>query len=107
VVVREFLPGRTTAPEAAEPLGKNLNPASIKLTSSSLSNLLKVQVTGIRRLDVWVSPRLIDFKKRLEVRVNGRSFFRGTARPNIEPFLEDLRLRGDRQQIYWLKVSAG
>lgn len=107
VVVREFLPGRTTAPEAAEPLGKNLNPASIKMTSSSLSNLVKVDVVGIRRLDVWLSPRLVDFKKRLEVRVNRRPFFRGTAKPNIEPFLEDLRLRGDRQQIYWLKVSAG
>ena len=29
------------------------------------------------------------------------------AKPDLEPFLEDLRLRGDRQQIYWLKVPVG
>ena len=107
VVIREFLPGRTTAPEAVEPLGKNLNPATIKVSTSALSNLLQVTTTGIKRLDVWVSPRLIDFKKRMEVRVNGKPFFKAVAKPNLEPLLEDLRVRGDRQQVYWLKVSAG
>jgi hypothetical protein len=28
-------------------------------------------------------------------------------RPNPEQLLEDLRLRGDRQQIYWMKIAAG
>ncbi len=37
VVVREFKPGHTTAPEAAEILGKNLNPASIEMKTSSLA----------------------------------------------------------------------
>ena len=107
VVVREFQPGRTTAPEATEPLGKNLNPAIIKMKSSSLSNLLNIQVNGIHRLDVWVSPKLIDFKRKIEVRINGKPYYKELAKPNIEPLLEDLRLRGDRQQVYWLKVTAG
>ena len=34
IVVRDFSPGRTTAPEAAEVLGQNLNPASIEMKSS-------------------------------------------------------------------------
>jgi hypothetical protein len=106
VVIREFLPGRTTAPEAVEPSGKNLNPATVKVKISNLSNLVTVQATGVRKIDVWVSPRLIDFKKKFEVRINGRSF-KGLAKPGPEPLLEDLRLRGDRQQIYWMKVSAG
>jgi pimeloyl-ACP methyl ester carboxylesterase len=107
VVIREFQPGRTTAPEAVEPLGNNLNPASIKMTSSSLSNLLNLTINGVKRLDVWVSPKLIDFKKRMEVRINGKTFFKAVAKPNLAPLLEDLRIRGDRQQVYWLKVSAG
>jgi pimeloyl-ACP methyl ester carboxylesterase len=107
VVIREFQPGRTTAPEAVEPLGNNLNPASIKMTSSSLSNLLNLTINGVKRLDVWVSPKLIDFKKRMELRINGKTYFKGVAKPNLAPLLEDLRLRGDRQQVYWLKVSAG
>jgi dienelactone hydrolase len=106
VVVREFQPGRTTAPEAADPFGKNLKPATLKMKSSNLSNLINIQANGIKRLDVWVSPKLIDFKKKFEVRINGKSF-KGLAKPGPEQLLEDLRLRGDRQQIYWMKVSAG
>ena len=29
------------------------------------------------------------------------------AKPDIEPFLEDVRIRGDRQQVYWLKIPVG
>jgi pimeloyl-ACP methyl ester carboxylesterase len=107
VVVREFAAGRTTAPEAADPDGKNLAPATIKVKSSSLSNLLNLQLNGVKSLDVWVSSKLIDFQRRLEVRINGKPYFKGMAKPDLEPLLEDLRLRGDRQQVYWLKVPAG
>ena len=107
VVVREFQPGRTTAPQAVDGFGKNLNPATIKMKSSGLSNLLNISTDGVKRLDVWVSPKLVDFRKRLEVRINGRSFFKGLARPTLDSVLEDVRIRGDRQQVYWMKVSAG
>ena len=107
VVVREFSPGRTTAPEAVEMLGQNLNPATLKMKTSSLSNLINLKVDGIKRLDVWLSPKLIDFKRKLEVRINDKPRFKGSAKLTLEPLLEDLRLRGDRQQLYWLKVSAG
>jgi hypothetical protein len=107
LIVREFNPGSITAPEAAEPLGQNLKPATIEMQSSNLSNLLKVSANGVKRLDVWVSPKLFDFKKRLEVRINERAYFKGPVKPDIAPLLEDLRVRADRQQIYWLKVTAG
>jgi len=76
------------------------------MTSSTLSNLLRLEATGIKRMDVWISPKLIDFKKKFEVRINGKSF-KQAPRPGPEPLLEDLRIRGDRQQTYWLKLSAG
>jgi predicted esterase len=107
VVIREFQAGRTTAPEAVEPFGRNLNPATIRMASSSLSNQIRLEANGLKRLDVWVSPKLIDFKKRMEIKINNRSWFKGMAKLELEPLLEDLRLRGDRQQVYWLKVSAG
>lgn len=107
LVIREFAPGRTTAPELLDPLGKNLRPATLELRTSALSNLLNIKASGVRSLDVWVSPRLIDFQKRMEVRVNNKRAFYGVAKPDLEPFLEDLRVRGDRQQPYWLKVSVG
>jgi predicted esterase len=98
---------RITAPGVVDALGQNLNPATIEVQTVTMSNLVKVNANGVQKLDVWVSPKLIDFKKRLEVRINGRAYFKGPIKPDLAPFLEDLRVRGDRQQTYWLKVSAG
>jgi len=107
VVVHDFSPGRSTAPEAVDMLGQNLTPAILKMKSSSQGNLINLKAGGITRLDVWVSPRLIDFKRKLEVRLNDRPRYKGAVKLALDAFLEDLRLRGDRQQVYWMKVSAG
>ncbi len=108
VVIREHSQNRTTAPEAVEMLGQNLSPARLKMRSSTLSNLLNIKAEGVKKLDVWLSPKLIDFKRKLEIRINSdKAFFKGQVKLSLEPLLEDLRLRGDRQQIYWYKIAAG
>ena len=107
VVVREFQKGRTTAPEAVEPFGNNLKPATLAFKTSTISNLLDIKSSGVTRMDVWVSPKLIDFRRKVEVKINGKSLYKGVTRPELGPLLEDVRIRGDRQQIYWMKVSAG
>lgn len=107
IVAREFSEGRTTAPEAVDPLGRNLNPATIKLKTSSLSNLLDLTVSGITRLDVWAGPELVDFKRKLEVRVNRKAVYKAQPKLDFRPMLEDLRIRGDRGQMYWVKIEAG
>jgi pimeloyl-ACP methyl ester carboxylesterase len=106
VVVHEFASGRSTAPEAVEMLGQNLSPATLKMRSSNQANLINLRVNGIKRLDVWVNPRLIDFRRKLEVRVNEKQRFKASAKLTLDGMLEDLRLRGDRQQVYWLKVPV-
>ncbi len=107
VVVREIAQGRTTSPEAADPFGKNLRPATIAMKTSVQGNLLNLTTSGINRLDVWVSPRQIDFKKKMEVRLNGKPLFKGIAKLEFDPMLEDIRIRGDRQQLYYMKVVMG
>jgi hypothetical protein len=105
LVAREIRAGRTTAPEAVDGFGKNLRPASLKLDSSKMSNLLRVTTNGVTAIDVWVPPALIDFSKRMEVRINGKSL-KGQPKTELAPLLEDLRVRGDRKQVYWMKVSV-
>ncbi|MDR3619265.1 MAG: alpha/beta hydrolase [Paludisphaera borealis] len=109
MVIRGFAEGRTTAPEAAEVLGQNLRPATLKMKTSSISNLVDLQLDGITQVDIWLSPKLVDFKRKLEIRINrGRkSFYKGQPTLELKPMLEDLRVRGDRQQIYWFKIAAG
>ncbi len=107
VVVHDFVRGRSMAPEAVEILGQNLNPATIKMKSSTQGNLLNLRLNGLARVDIWVSPRMIDFKRKVEVRINERPRYKGAVKLTLDAFLEDLRLRGDRQQVYWMKVPVG
>ncbi|MDG3004302.1 PHB depolymerase family esterase [Paludisphaera mucosa] len=107
IVVKGFTEGRTTAAEAVEPLGRNLNPATLKMRTSSLSNLVDLTVSGVDKLDVWLNPKLVDFKRKLEVRVNRKALYKGQPKLDLRPMLEDLRLRGDRGQMYWVKIEVG
>lgn len=107
LIIDSLQQGRSTAPEATETNGKNLRPATIEYKQSSQSNLINLRLNGVSKLHVWVGPPLIDFNKRMEVRVNGKPLFKGAAEPNLHDFLEDLRIRGDRRQTYWLKVHRG
>ena len=100
LVVKGFAEGRTTAAEAAEPLGRNLSPATLKMRTSSISNLVDVTVSGVEKLDVWLSPETADFKRKMEVRVNRKAVFKGQPKLELQPMLEDLRIRGDRGQMY-------
>ncbi len=112
VVVKEFADGRTTAPEATEVLGQNLRPAEIKMGSSRQSNLIRLDVKGVRALDVWLNPQILNFKKpgvpRVTIRVNRKDVIhgrRGILKLDLESMLDDLRVRGDREQLYWHRIS--
>jgi acetyl esterase/lipase len=107
VIVREIANGRVTSPEAADPIGKNLRPATIKMRSSVQGNSISLTTSGINRLDYWVSPKLIDFKKKVDIKLNGTSLLKGSVKLEFDPMLEDLRIRGDRQQLYYYKVVMG
>jgi pimeloyl-ACP methyl ester carboxylesterase len=107
VVVREFEAGRTTAPEAVEMLGNNLKPALIEMKSSAISNLVRLDVKGISSLDIWLSPKLIDFTRKADIRINGKPYSRqAKIKLEMEPMLDDLRVRGDRKQLYWHRIST-
>ena len=106
-IIQDFVPGRTTTPETADPLGKNIRPATVKLRTSTQGNLLNLTTSGINQFDMWISAKLIDFKRKLEVRQNDRVIYRGQVKPDFALMLEDLRIRGDRQQLYHWKVSVG
>jgi hypothetical protein len=106
VVVRNYASDRVKLPEQVDPLGKNLKPATIARKDRTLANLIDVDTSGVDRMDIWLGPPNIDPTKRLEIRVNGRTQYKGQPTIEIDSFLEDLRIRGDRQQTYWLKFST-
>jgi pimeloyl-ACP methyl ester carboxylesterase len=107
VVVREFGPGRTTAPEAVEVLGHNLSPATLEVKISSMSNMINLEVNGLKRVDVWLSPKLVDFKRKFVLQIHREPYWKGLLKLEIESLLQDYRVRGDRQQLYWHRLTAG
>jgi hypothetical protein len=108
VVVRDFSKRRAMPPEAVDPLGRNLKPATIDFRDNDILNKAMLTTSGISALDVWVSPDRFEFDKKLEVQVNNKTYFKGKPDlTDLGPFLEDQRLRGDRKQVYWLRVPIG
>jgi dienelactone hydrolase len=107
VVIRDFARGRSVAPEVADPLGRGIRPAKVQFRANAVLNKLVVDTNGVTRLDVWVGPDQVDFSKRVEIQINGKSYFKDVPKlTDYEPFLEDLRIRGDRQQVFWMRVAA-
>jgi hypothetical protein len=106
VLVKEFSQGRSMDEQALDPLGRNLKPATLEYIVNPVLNRVEVTANGIRQLDVWVPVGLIDYEKKMEVQVNRRTFFKGMAKPDLEPILDDLRVRGDRKEVYGLKVAV-
>jgi pimeloyl-ACP methyl ester carboxylesterase len=61
--------------------------------------------SGGERATIRLSPELVDFANRVEVKIGGRSRMRDFVTPSVEALLEDLRERGDRQRLYWAKLE--
>ena len=88
-------------------LGNNLKPATIEMKSSAISNLVRLDVKGVSCLDIWLSPKLIDFSRKADIRINGKPYSRqAKIKLEMEPMLDDLRVRGDRKQLYWHRIST-
>ena len=74
-----------------------------KFTAGNDINTVYIEHPG-SRATLWLSPDLVDFNKRLKV-IKGNSVFYDFVQPEIGVMLEDLRIRGDRQRLYWAKVE--
>jgi len=62
--------------------------------------------TGTSKVTIWLSPKMIDFKARVNVLVKGRRINSSSVAPDLQTLLEDVRTRGDRQHPFWAKVQT-
>ncbi|MFM1801464.1 MAG: hypothetical protein RJA81_816 [Planctomycetota bacterium] len=105
IVIQEFSAGRSMPPETVETLGENLRPAKLECRFLDKSNQIQINCEGVKALDVWVPASTFDFDRRFEVKLGGRSRFRGTPEKQWSVFLEDLVTRGDTNQTYLMKLE--
>lgn len=58
---------------------------------------------GTAKATVFLSPDMVNFENRVNVRINGKTF--AGIQPSVATILEDVRTRGDRQHPFWAKVE--
>ena len=87
------------------PLGRPKT-ISAKILSGRIDYTM-ISITSPSRVHtIWLAPEMIDFDRRLQVRVAGSPRkFNDFVEASVETILEDLRIRGDRQKIYQAKIE--
>jgi pimeloyl-ACP methyl ester carboxylesterase len=100
------LPPRSMVEPTNWPPPNGAQPVRIKATINN-RNGINIQ-TGTSQVTVWLSPKMIDFKQRSTITVNGRRLNSPDqkVRPDLHVLLEDVRTRGDRQHPFWAKVEG-
>ncbi|MBN2216123.1 MAG: peptidase [Pirellulales bacterium] len=63
--------------------------------------------SGASRVTVWLSPKMVDFERRVKIVIDGKDVNRGEpfVKPNLSVMLEDARRRADRFHPFWDKVE--
>lgn len=58
---------------------------------------------------VWLarSDGLVDFDRRLEVKINGKRVWNDFVKPDLMAMLDHVRIHGDRQLLYWGVLEFG
>jgi predicted esterase len=96
------LPAKLSEPIVWDPPGSRPRPLTIT------GNIMPGNTIFVRHqaqeTTLWLSPELVDFDERLRVNVNVRQQFNDYLQPDLGALLEDLRLRGDRERLYWARL---
>ena len=73
-----------------------------KVTSA---NTIIISRSAAKRNTLFLSPELVDFEKKVTVKVRGRIRYHDFLNYDVSVMLDDFRLRGDRQKLYWAKLE--
>lgn len=97
------LPRNATLSIADDDLHLPVNP--VKLTARvTVGNTIHVR-SGAKSNTIWLSPKFVDFDRRVKIQINGQRKFNDFLRPDFAAMLADLRSRGDRQKLYSVKLT--
>ena len=69
------------------------------------ANSIRITRTAAARHTIWLTPEMLDFTQQVKITRLSKHAFRGFVTPSVETILEDLRTRGDRQNIYSVRID--
>lgn len=54
---------------------------------------------------IWLAPDIVDYDQRVKISINSTRPFNDFPTPDFAALLDDLRERGDRERLYWTKLT--
>ncbi len=82
------------------PSGRGLQAEATVLKTNKIN-----VTTGAEHFELLVSPELINFDKFFSVRFKSRNVFSDFPIYETQTMLEELKKTGDRQKLYWMKIT--
>jgi pimeloyl-ACP methyl ester carboxylesterase len=89
----------------ADRWNSRLAPATLQANIFS-ANQIHLHTTGISQATIWLGPNMIDFTKPVSFRINSSSSGPVPVRATLDTLLEDVYQRGDRQQLYFARLTV-
>ncbi|MCE9637378.1 MAG: hypothetical protein K8T90_16865 [Planctomycetes bacterium] len=99
--------GATSCTTAFEDASSGLLRADLpRIEAERDGNRIDVRTSGVARYSVLVSPDMLDLKKEIEVRTNGKLSFRGKVEPDARVILEEARRFVDRTLLFVARIAV-
>jgi pimeloyl-ACP methyl ester carboxylesterase len=70
-------------------------------------NTIEATTRNVARFTIWLHPKMVDVKKPVTVKVDGRQRFSDRVEPSLATALESYTRRGDWGMIYPMKIEIG
>ena len=65
-----------------------------------------IYFTGnVKKVEILLSPKQIDFDRKLKVTINGKIKYKDIPERNIGTMLEQVHKTGDRQNRFWMRIT--
>ncbi len=85
--------------------GQPIPPRPLPITAKITTGNTLYLTLGTERITLWLSPEVVDFENKLKVQWKGRTVFNQFPERDLGTMLEHLRITGDRNRLYWQKIS--
>lgn len=85
--------------------GQPIPPRPLPITAKITAGNTLYLTVGTERITLWLSPEFIDYESKLKVQWKGRTVFNQFPERDLGTMLEHLRITGDRDRLYWQKIS--
>ncbi len=84
----------------------SINGSLPRVRAKREGNAIDVETSGVTAVTVLLSDAMVDLSKEVEIRVNGRSAFKGKVAPDARAILEEARRFRDRALVFSARVTV-